>query len=79
MSTMWHKVEGVKDIPIGDWVVILDDGKKGYLEARQCANGVLYIVNGYFHFDQRPVVAYSLFPKYDADDFHVEKEDKVIH
>ena len=79
MFVMWHKTEGVKGIPVGDWVVILEDGRKGYLEVRQCANGVIYIVNGYFHFDQRPVVAYAPFPSYNADDLHVEKEDKVIH
>lgn len=61
---MWQKVKDIKEIPIGDWVVIMEDGKKGYMKAVQGGNSLVYVVNGAFAFDRSPVIAYTPFPSY---------------
>lgn len=78
MSVMWHKIEDIQEIPAGDWIVILEGGEKGYLKVRKGKNCTIYIVNGNFHFYQKNVIAYTLFPSYNADEIMVEKEEKVM-
>ncbi|QXL90547.1 hypothetical protein [Salmonella phage NINP13076] len=59
----WIKTpNGAKDIPVGDWCVVMEDGKIGYCKARKGANCTIHIINGNFHFDRAPVIAYQPFP-----------------
>lgn len=61
--TQWIEApNGVKDIPVGDWCVVMKDGEVGYCKARNGANCIVYVINGHFHFDHEPVVAYLKFP-----------------
>ncbi len=63
MTTKWIETpNGVDDIPVGDWCVVMKDGKPGYCEARKGSNCIHYIINGHFYFDMEPVVAYCKFP-----------------
>ncbi len=59
----WIKTpNGAKDIPVGDWCVVMEDGDLGYCKARQGANCIHHVINGHFHYDIEKVVAYTEFP-----------------
>lgn len=60
----WKKVNGVEDIGEGDWVVIMENNKKGYLFARGTGERKYRVVNGNFAFDMPKVIAYAPFPEY---------------
>lgn len=63
MST-WIDVEGTKNMPIGDWIVVMEDGKYGMCQIAQGANSTIGIINGKFYFDVAPVVAYMPIAEY---------------
>lgn len=63
MSKWIRTPNGVSDIGIGDWCVLMADGDRGYCKARQGGNCIHYIINGHFYFDLEPVVAYMPFPE----------------
>ena len=65
---MWTKVESIDEIPIGDWLVIMEGEERGYLSARKGANCIFYIINSHFHFDMNEVVAYMPFPEYKGEE-----------
>lgn len=66
--TQWMKTpNGVADIPVGDWLIIMSDGKRGYCKSRKGSNCILHIINGHFHFDMKPVIAFRPFPDYNED------------
>lgn len=59
----WIKTpNGAKDIPVGDWCVVMEDGDLGYCKARQGGNCIHHVINGHFHYDSEKVVAYTEFP-----------------
>ncbi|WP_414456805.1 hypothetical protein [Enterobacter kobei] len=55
----WTPVSKIEDIPNGDWLVQLDDGKMVTAYISQ----FMQVVGGRFHFDMKPVVAYMPLPK----------------
>lgn len=65
--TEWVKVEDPYDIPLGEYVVVMEDGGKGYCEVHKSMSGKIIVVNHHFHFDYPPIVAYIPLPKYEGD------------
>ena len=61
----WIKVSGTKDVPIGEWLVIMADGKKGFCEVNKTRNGTIAVINVYF--DLAPVIAYHALPTYEEE------------
>lgn len=55
----WKPVRQIYDIPNGDWLVQLDDGKMVTAHISQ----FMQVVGGRFHFDMKPIVAYMPLPK----------------
>ncbi len=55
----WKPVSKIDEIPYGDWLVQLDDGK---MTTAHISN-FIQVVGGRFHFDMKPVVAYMSLPK----------------
>lgn len=64
---MWIKVESTKEIPVGKWLVYMEDGEYGYCEVNKIKSGTLAIVNGSFYFDRAKVIAYTSFNLYEGD------------
>lgn len=62
MSPWIETPNGARDIPEGKWLVIMADGEFGYCKALKGSNCTIPIINGNFHFDMDPVVAYMPFP-----------------
>lgn len=60
----WIDVDGIKNMPFGDWIVIMADGKHGVCQVVQGGSGKFAVINGHFYFDLEPVVAYMLMPEY---------------
>lgn len=60
----WIDVEGIKNMPLGNWVVIMADGEYGVCEVVQGGSGIFAVINGRFYFDYEPVVAYMAMPEY---------------
>lgn len=63
MST-WIDVDGIKNMPLGNWIVIMADGEYGVCEVVQARSGQFAVINGRFYFDYEPVVAYMAMPEY---------------
>ena len=63
MST-WIDVDGIKNMPLGNWIVIMVDGEYGVCEVVQARSGQFAVINGRFYFDYEPVVAYMAMPEY---------------
>lgn len=63
----WIKVSGTNDVPVGEWVVIMQDGKKGFCEVNKTRNGTIAVINDHFYFDLAPVIAYHELPKYEEE------------
>lgn len=55
----WNPVSKIEDIPNGDWLVQLDDGKMVTAHISQ----FMQEVGGRFHCDMKPIVAYMSLPK----------------
>lgn len=55
----WKPVSKIEDIPNGDWLVQLDDGKMVTAHISK----FMQVVGGRFHFDMKPIVAYMPLPK----------------
>lgn len=55
----WTPVSKIEDIPNGDWLVQLDDGKMVTAHISQ----FMQVVGGRFHFDMKPIVAYMPLQK----------------
>ncbi|MFX2663629.1 hypothetical protein [Enterobacter kobei] len=55
----WKPVSKIEDIPNGDWLVQLDDGKMVTAHISK----LMQVVGGRFHFDMKPIVAYMPLPK----------------
>ncbi|HGG9054432.1 TPA: hypothetical protein ACJJ1D_005027 [Enterobacter hormaechei subsp. xiangfangensis] len=55
----WTPVSKIEDIPYGDWLVQLDDGKIVTAHISQ----FMQVVGSRFHFDMKPIVAYMSLPK----------------
>ena len=62
---MWIKVESTESLPLGKWLVYMEDGEYGYCEVHYTANGKISIINGEFYFDKPNVIAYTNFIKYE--------------
>lgn len=60
----WIDVEGTKKMPIGHWIVLMEDGKYGVCQIAQGSNCTIGIINGHFYFDMAPVIAYMPMPEY---------------
>lgn len=39
----WIKVSGTEDVPIGEWLVIMANGKKGFCEVNKTRNGTIAV------------------------------------
>lgn len=61
---MWIKVKSTEDLPLGMWLVYMEDGEYGYCEVNKAARGKISIINGAFYFDKPNVIAYTEFIKY---------------
>lgn len=64
---MWIKVKSTEDLPLGKWLVYMEDGEYGYCEVHNAANGKISIINGAFYFDKPNVIAYTEFIKYEEE------------
>lgn len=62
--TMWIKVKSTKEIPVGKWLVFMEDEEYGYCEVNKTKSGKISIINGAFYFDKPNVIAYTEFIKY---------------
>lgn len=62
MNTWIKTPNGAKDIPVGDWCVVMIDGDLGYCQAWLTQGSIPHIINGSFHYDSEKVVAYTAFP-----------------
>lgn len=63
MNDMWIKTpNGVKDLDVGRWLVVLADGEIGICESYQGNNCIIHVINGSFYFDCEPVIAYMPIP-----------------
>lgn len=60
----WIDVDGIKNMPFGNWVVLMADGQYGVCEVCMGGSGVFAVINGRFYFDYEPVVAYMPMPEY---------------
>ena len=59
----WIKVESYKDLPVGDWLVQVDDPVFDTLILHTAAiRSNVGIIGGLFAFDQRDVIAYRPLP-----------------
>lgn len=67
LQNPWTPVQGTANMPVGEWIVQMEDGKKGMCETFKGANGIMGIINGRFYFDYSPVVAYMPLPRYEGD------------
>ena len=65
--TGWIKVNGAKALPVGEWLVVMANGKKGYCEVNKARNGTIAVINGHFYFDCDEVVAYHEIPNYEEE------------
>lgn len=63
----WIKVSSTEEVPLGEWFVIMADGKKGLCEVYTAAKGTIAIINGSFYFDCEPVIAYHELPTYEEE------------
>ena len=57
MNWQWKEVEGASDIPVGNWLVTLEDGTVHTCKCSQISNGTMPIIGGKFHFDCEEVIA----------------------
>lgn len=64
---MWTKVKSTEDLPVGKWLVYMEDGEYGYCEVHNAASGKISIINGAFYFDKPNVIAYTEFIKYEEE------------
>ena len=66
----WQECSDWKDLPEGDWLVKIDNGRKPYHIANvttKTAHGhKMIIVGNHFHFDMGNIIAYSPFDRYEA-------------
>uniref|UniRef100_A0AAU8HZB6 DUF551 domain-containing protein n=1 Tax=Klebsiella phage FKP3 TaxID=3231233 RepID=A0AAU8HZB6_9CAUD len=60
----WIDVDGIHNMPFGNWVVIMADGEYGICQVVQGGSGKFAVINGRFYFDWEPVVAYMPMPQY---------------
>lgn len=60
----WMEVDGIKNMPLGNWIVVMADGKYGVCEVVKSQQGKFAVINGRFYFDYEPVVAYMAMPEY---------------
>lgn len=65
--TDWVKIKATKEIPVGKWLVYMEDGEYGYCEVNKTRNGIIAVINGRFYFDIASVVAYTSFNHYEGD------------
>lgn len=63
----WIKVSSTEEVPIGEWLVIMADGKKGLCEVHKAAKGTIAVINRLFYFDCEPVIAYHELPTYEEE------------
>ena len=64
---MWIKVKSTKEIPVGKWLVYMEDGEYGYCEVNKTKSGTIAVINGGFYFDRATVVAYTSFNQYKGE------------
>lgn len=64
MKDSWIKVDGSKNVPIGKWLVTVDEYKRKGREVHVCERheNVTYI-GGHFDFDMPEVIAYMACPE----------------
>lgn len=60
----WIDVDGIDNMPFGNWIVIMADGKHGVCQVVQGGSGKFAVINGHFYFDLEPVVAYMPMPEF---------------
>lgn len=60
----WIDTDGVDGMPIGHWIVLMEDGDYGVCEIAQGAQSRFGVINGRFYFDLSPVIAYMPMPEY---------------
>lgn len=61
---IWIPVNGVKSIPVGDWLVTTEDRGRGGREVHVAKVRDNYItVGSHFHFDMPEVIAYMELPE----------------
>ena len=65
--TGWIKVDGAEALPVGEWLVVMADGKKGYCAVFQAKKETIAIINGHFYFDYENIVAYHEIPNYEEE------------
>lgn len=51
----------VTDLLAGHYVVIMEDGRRGYMQIHDIRNGRTAVVNGHFHYDHSPVTHYAVW------------------
>ncbi len=56
---IWRPVKSIEDIPDGEWLVQLSNGKM----ATAHISRFMQVIGGKFHFDMQPVVAYMALPQ----------------
>ena len=56
---IWRPVKSIEDIPDGEWLVQLSNGKM----ATANISRFMQVIGGRFHFDMQPVVAYMSLPQ----------------
>lgn len=68
LQNPWTPVDGIQDMPIGNWIVAMEDGGRGVCEIAMGSNSKFGVINGQFYFDYSKVVAYMPLPKYNGGD-----------
>ena len=64
---MWIKVKSIEDLPLGMWLVYMEDGEYGYCEVHRAIGSNVAVINGAFYFDKPNVIAYTEFIKYEEE------------
>ena len=64
----WIELDDYKKLPVGDWVVKVDDSRHKYHIANVTKNSggqKLIIVGNHFDFDMQDLIAYSEFDRFE--------------